>query len=370
VRQQSSPRKGPSKPKGVPKLKIIPNWSVVVFVPALNEADCIGDTIASLHTQTYPISKIVVIDDGSKDNTGGIAKRAGATVIRFERDDENNKPRSFNTALRQTDSDLFVTVDGDTFLAPDAIEKCVAKFDDPRVACASGTVIPRHIRSIWERARFFEYCYAFMVPKWAQAYLELIFVAPGCFSVHRREHCQAIGDFSNRTQGEDLDQTLRYLEAGYRVVHVPDAICEPIEPPTFKIFVRQLSRWSRVFLQNMKIRRRGLTIGTLGPQFNILAWTYILSGLVGPAAIGLVIYGLFRYPGYATYVIPGALLIQAIFTWLPALIKAAQLKKFWLAVSCLPAFMVGQYVGSVVYLYAFVMEVVFGISINVWHKGH
>jgi poly-beta-1,6-N-acetyl-D-glucosamine synthase len=54
-----------------------------------------------------------------------------------------------------------MAVDADTTLAPDATEKLLACFDDPDVAAASGAVLPRRVKSIWERGRYVEYLFVF-----------------------------------------------------------------------------------------------------------------------------------------------------------------------------------------------------------------
>jgi biofilm PGA synthesis N-glycosyltransferase PgaC len=55
---------------------------VTVIVPAYNEADSIADTIRSIQAQTVAPAEILVIDDGSTDQTGAVARALGATVIR------------------------------------------------------------------------------------------------------------------------------------------------------------------------------------------------------------------------------------------------------------------------------------------------
>ncbi|MPZ90646.1 MAG: glycosyltransferase [Actinobacteria bacterium] len=54
-----------------------------------------------------------------------------------------------------------MALDADTVPAPDALEKLLPSLDDPRVAAACSFVIPRHVRTVWERGRYVEYLFAF-----------------------------------------------------------------------------------------------------------------------------------------------------------------------------------------------------------------
>lgn len=71
-----------SSTAGVPVTRGARRPGVTVIVPAYNEADTVGDTILSLQRQTSPATEIIVIDDGSSDDTGEVARRYGVRVVR------------------------------------------------------------------------------------------------------------------------------------------------------------------------------------------------------------------------------------------------------------------------------------------------
>ena len=126
--------------------------SVTAIVPAYNEAEHIADTVRSLQQQDRPPDVILVVDDHSDDDTGPIAERLGATVLRPPRN-TGSKAGAQNYALSHVSTDYVMVLDADTTLAPDAIRRTLPAFDDAGVAAACGFVVPRHVRTIWERGR-------------------------------------------------------------------------------------------------------------------------------------------------------------------------------------------------------------------------
>src|SRR4051812_10735695 len=133
---------------------------VTVLIPAYNEAESVGDTIASLLAQTVAPAEIIVIDDFSSDGTGDVARACGVTVIRPPAN-TGSKAGAQNFALAQVTTEFTLAIDADTIVAPDAIERFMAVMADPSMAAACGFVVPRHVQSVWERGRYNEYLLAF-----------------------------------------------------------------------------------------------------------------------------------------------------------------------------------------------------------------
>src|SRR5689334_20063996 len=118
---------------------------LTVMVPAYNEAGSIAATILSLQRQTCPPHEIIVIDDGSTDDTAEVARSLGVTVLRPP-SNTGSKAGAQSFALPYVETELVMAVDADTTLAPDAIALLLPALDDPRVVAACGTVLPRHVR--------------------------------------------------------------------------------------------------------------------------------------------------------------------------------------------------------------------------------
>lgn len=270
--------------------------TVTVLIPAYNEAAVIADALRSLKAQTCPPDQVLVVDDGSSDDTGRIAASLGASVIRC-RANTGFKAGAINAGLPHVQSEWLVTMDADTMLAPDALERILAGALKHSVAAACGLVLPQRICTVWERARFIEYLLAFGVLKPVQDWYGHPMVASGCFALYKTETIRRLGGFPTDTVGEDLDLTWRLYRAGESVKYVSGAVCYPIEPQTFCLMRKQLGRWSHGFVQNIRLHGRGILDVPMLRSFVIVALLdSVLGGLLYLAMVPLLIltHG-FRY---------------------------------------------------------------------------
>ena len=98
--------------------------------------------------------------------------------------------------------------------APDAIQNLFEAVRNSDVAAASGYVLPRYVKSVWERGRYIEYLFAFSFFKPIQDYFERPLISSGCFSIYRTDALRDMGGWSNRTLAEDMDLTWTFYAAG------------------------------------------------------------------------------------------------------------------------------------------------------------
>lgn len=199
---------------------------LTVIIPAYNEAASIADTVRAVRAQTVTVHRVIVVADCSTDGTGAVA--AAAEVMRPARN-TGSKAGAQNLALADVESEFVMAIDADTTLAPDAIEKLLAAFDDCDVAAACGFVIPRHVDTLWERGRFIEYLMAFTFYKPIQDYYSKPLISSGCFSAYRTSVLKQVGGWSTRTLAEDVDLTWRFYQQGHSRVdgtrRAPAAAC-------------------------------------------------------------------------------------------------------------------------------------------------
>ena len=187
---------------------------VTVLVPAYNEAATIGDTLQSLLAQTIPAQEIIVIDDFSTDGTAEVARGYGVTVVRPAAN-TGSKAGAQNFAMPLVSTEFTMAIDADTIVAPDAIERFLEVMADGDVAAACGFVVPRYVRTVWERGRYIEYLLAFSFYKPIQDHFGKPLIASGCFSIYRTEVLLAHGGWNTRTMAEDMDLTWSmYARAG------------------------------------------------------------------------------------------------------------------------------------------------------------
>jgi biofilm PGA synthesis N-glycosyltransferase PgaC len=336
---------------------------LTVIVPAYNEAASITDTIKSIQTQTMPPEEIIVIDDFSSDNTGDLARKCGVTVLRRPAN-TGSKADAQNFALAHVHTPYVMAIDADTTLAPDAIAKLQVALHDPKIAAACGFVLPRHVKTLWERGRYIEYIFVFTLYKAIQDHYGKPMISSGCFSVYRTDVLNANGGWSTRTMGEDMDLTWTFYLAGHGVRYVPDAICYPIEPHDFTFMRKQLRRWSHGFVQNVRIHWRGiLEIPFLRMMVAVALWD---------ATFASVAY-IFLLPLLAVFISPFFLLCYLIdipAVVVPVLYTAIKRREVGRALTSLPGFFVLRFVNAIFLLRALWFELVMSKPLKVFEKGH
>lgn len=337
---------------------------LTVIVPAYNEEASVGETVESIFNQTCPPGRVIVVDDFSTDNTGEAARRAGAEVLRPERN-TGSKAGAQNFVLSAVDTKYTMAVDADTTLAPDAIERLIVALADTRVAAACGFVIPRNVRSIWERGRYVEYLLAFTFYKPIQDYYGKPMISSGCFSAYDTTRLKAAGGWSERTRAEDMDLTWTFYIQGHKVRFIPEAVCYPMEPHNFDFMGKQLKRWSHGFVQNVRLHWEDiLPIPLLRSIVGVSMWDAVIASMVYLIAI----------PILAIVFLNPLLLLAYIFdlpvVLVPVLAKGWARKEFWRALASVPSFFVLRTVNALYMVEAIWSEVVLRKPLLVYEKGH
>jgi cellulose synthase/poly-beta-1,6-N-acetylglucosamine synthase-like glycosyltransferase len=334
-----------------------------VIVPAYNEAETIADTVRSLQEQTVPPEEIIVVDDCSSDGTGDVARSLGATVIRPP-SNTGSKAGAQTFALPRVQTELAAAIDADTILAPDALERLLAAMENEEVVAACGFVLPRRVRSIWERGRYVEYLFAFTFVKQVQDYYQRPLISSGCFSAYRTEALRGVGGWSARTMAEDMDLTWTFHGAGQKVRFVPGAVCYPLEPHNLDFMHRQLRRWSHGFVQNVRLHWKNVAhVGYLRSLVAVAFWDAALAPLVYFLVIPLlaVLLGPLFLLGYV---------IDAPAVLVPVLVGALARRELGRALLSYPAFFVLRMLNAGEMLKALWLELVVRRPLEVYEKGH
>lgn len=336
---------------------------LTVLVPAYDEQDHVGDTVRSLLAQTVRPERIVVIDDCSTDDTAEVARAAGAEVVRPPQN-TGTKAGAQNFALQSVTTELTMAIDADTVLAPDAVERLLPVFDDESVAAGCGSVIPRHVRSVWERGRYIEYLLAFSFYKRVQDHYGRPLIASGCFSAYRTDVLRALDGWSTRTMAEDMDLTWRLYQAGWGVRFVPDAVSYPVEPHDFRFLAKQLKRWSHGFVQNVRLHWTGVRDQPyLRSLITLASWDGLLANLAF----------LVLLPMLAVLVSPWFLLgyvIDAPVLLVIVAFGALERGELGRALASFPAYYLLRVVNGLFMLRAAWTELVRRRPLTVYEKGH
>ncbi|MDX3798891.1 bifunctional polysaccharide deacetylase/glycosyltransferase family 2 protein [Streptomyces sp. AK04-3B] len=235
---------------------------VSVIVPAYNEKECIANTLKSLAKSTHPI-EIIVVDDGSTDNTSEISLEAaaalGMTNVRVIRQENAGKPAALNNGVRSARHDIVVMMDGDTVFEPDAVHQLVQPFADPNVGAVAGNAKVGNRDTVIGAWQHIEYVMGFNLDRRMYDLLRCMPTIPGAIGAFRREAVLDVGGMSEDTLAEDTDITIAMHRAGWQVVYQEHAKAWTEAPGSLKQLWSQRYRWSYGTMQALWKHRKSLT---------------------------------------------------------------------------------------------------------------
>ncbi|MEC8557516.1 MAG: glycosyltransferase [Planctomycetota bacterium] len=243
---------------------------VSAVIPAYNEEQGIEKTIRSLALQDYEKLEIVVVDDGSKDETLKIAQDVASEVndvdggirVRVLTQENGGKSSALNHGIREALGEILLTVDADSELATDAVSKAVRWFADPKVDAVAGQVKVSNRNTALTRLQNLEYLIGNTVYRRAQSLFRSVLLVPGPIAMFRIASLTDMVDDDSRssvflddTFAEDFEVTMAMLCKGKRIVYDPEAVAYTIAPNSLSTLVSQRYRWIR---GNMQVCRKFL----------------------------------------------------------------------------------------------------------------
>ncbi len=227
---------------------------VAVLIPAYNEEAVIVRTIRSVLNSDYKNLRVIVVDDGSTDRTAEVAREAYASeiasgLVQVLMKANEGKAAALNHALELTDEEVYVGIDADTVIAPDAISRLIPHFADPRIGAMAGNAKVGNKVNLWTRWQALEYITSQNFERRALDLFHVITVVPGAIGAWRTAPVKAAGGYPLNTVAEDADLTMHLLEMGYRVDYEDRALAFTEAPVDAKGLMRQRFRWSFGTLQ-------------------------------------------------------------------------------------------------------------------------
>jgi cellulose synthase/poly-beta-1,6-N-acetylglucosamine synthase-like glycosyltransferase/peptidoglycan/xylan/chitin deacetylase (PgdA/CDA1 family) len=272
--------------------------TVSVIVPAFREELVIIRTIESLLAQGYEGLEIIVVDDGSPDQTYEVSRRTfkDRSEVRVFRKENGGKSSALNFGLAYVRGDVVVALDADTLFPPGTIKALVAPLVDPRVGAVAGNAKVGNRLNLVTRWQAIEYVTSQNLDRRAFALLNCITVVPGAIGAWRRELVTAAGGFSDQTLAEDQDLTMTLLRQGWKIAYADRAIALTEAPDTLRALARQRFRWSFGTLQ-CAWKHRGVLLrpryGTMGLVAMPNIWIFqLLLPAISPAADLLFLWSL------------------------------------------------------------------------------
>ncbi|MEY2481248.1 MAG: hypothetical protein QOI04_2175 [Verrucomicrobiota bacterium] len=225
---------------------------VSVLIAAYNEAKVIAGTLrAVLATEYAGPLEVIVVDDGSKDETAAEVEAMAANDprIRLLRQENRGKARALQRGLAAVRNGIVVFLDADTHCQHDTLPRLLEPFADESIGAVSGHAKVGNLRSFIARCQALEYTCGFNLDRRAYTRWNCITVVPGAISAIRKSAIDAAGGLSLETLAEDTDLTLSLHKDRQRIVYVPSAIAWTEAPETVRTLARQRFRWAYGTLQ-------------------------------------------------------------------------------------------------------------------------
>jgi poly-beta-1,6-N-acetyl-D-glucosamine synthase len=274
---------------------------VSIILPAYNEGPVIDQAVRSLLRLDYPRYEVIIVDDGSSDDTAAKASRFegefDSVRVRVYSKTNGGKASALNLGLRMADYPFVVTMDGDSILSENTLRDSMHHFLREDVAAVAGNVKVGNRVNLLTRLQALEYVEGLNIPRRAQAAIRAVNIVPGPVGIFRRDVVLQLGGYDSDTFAEDTDLTLKILAAGWRVVYEERAVAYTEAPENILDLMKQRYRWTRGILQALaKYRgvvwsRKGdaaVRISIVNLLFEILLWpAFNIVGHLGFSIVAL-----------------------------------------------------------------------------------
>jgi len=251
---------------------------VSIIVPAYNEEKVLARTLEALIEADYADKEIIVIDDGSKDNTYSVASEFSRHGVKVVRRLNGGKFAALNTGIAVSSGEIIMTVDADSMVARAAITEMVRGFEDPQVGGVAGNLKVFNRNNLLTKLQALEYIVQIQIVRRAFENFGSLTVASGAFSAFRKSALEEAGYYDPDYLLEDFDMTIKMLKS-HQILHGSnEAICYTEAPETFRDVYRQRLSWFRGDFQNFWKHRDAF----FNPRFGImnkLTFPYMLLSM-------------------------------------------------------------------------------------------
>jgi len=230
----------------IPSAVTLDREPVSVLIAAYNEERTIVATVKSVLQSDYPVSEVIVVDDGSTDGTGQVVLDSfvGDSRVRLISKTNGGKASALNEGIRAAQNELLFSIDADTHVEPDAIGLLAARFTDKRVGAVAGNVQVGNVINLLTAWQDVEYRTSQNLDRRAYESLNGITVVPGAIGMWRKSAVVEAGGYTSDTLAEDMDLTWRLRRLDYVSATEPRAAAWTEAPETWKALFKQRFRWA------------------------------------------------------------------------------------------------------------------------------
>jgi len=286
---------------------------ISVLVPAYNEESTIADNIKSLLALNYPSHEVIVINDGSKDDTfkniveaynlkeisqpvryliktkkvKGIYKNIDIPKLTLVDKENGGKADALNVGINLSKYPVFTSIDADSMLESDSLVRVIMPFIEDKQTVAVGGIVrivngstikdgkveavglPKNALAMFQ---IVEYLRAFLTGRMGWDALGCLLIISGAFGAFRKDVVVHVGGYSSNTIGEDMElvvkihEYLRKNKTRYRIKFIPDPVCWTQAPEKIKDLRGQRRRW-QIGLMDSLFRHKELL---LNPRYGII----------------------------------------------------------------------------------------------------
>lgn len=238
--------------------------SLTVIIPAYNEGPMVLQSIESVAKADYPHDRleILVIDDGSKDDTWSYISQAAerhpslVTALRHERN--RGKREALALGFSRARGEVLVTIDSDSVIERDALLALAGPFRDPKIGAVAGRVeVYNRAHGIIPRMLHVRYMLSFDMLRATESVYRNVYCCPGALTglrasavrqvLDRWKNQQFLG--SRCTFGEDRAMTNYLLDSGYDTVYQRTAVVHTLVPISYAKLCKMLLRWDRSYVR-------------------------------------------------------------------------------------------------------------------------
>ncbi len=263
---------------------------VSIIIPVFNEAKIIERSVKSLMKLDYPNYEIIIVNDGSTDNTKEVAE----TLVGFNKGINNkvkisliNKPNggkssALNLGIKISNAEFVLCMDGDSLLTPPSLKMAVRHFVNPEIGAVAGNV------KVLNRGKFFtdlqalEYLEGLNMARSAQSSIKLVNIIPGPIGLFRKRAIESAGFYTSDTFAEDADLTLRILSKGWKINYEPNSISFTEAPVKLQQLLKQRYRWTRGILQSIRKHKKLMINPTIKFSDTFILWSMFYEALIWP----------------------------------------------------------------------------------------
>jgi cellulose synthase/poly-beta-1,6-N-acetylglucosamine synthase-like glycosyltransferase len=228
-----------------------PKPLVSVLIPAWNEEVGIIKTLESVLDTYYEKLEVIIINDGSTDNTHQLVDSFLEAYeknhflkpnVKYLDIENSGKAKALNKALKIATGEIVFTIDADSIMDRDTITNIVKRFDDPAVAAVAGHVIIGNKKKPLEIIQQLEYLCGFFFKR-ADSLFNSVYIIGGAAAAYRKSVLEKLGGFDHEIITEDIELSTRMLAHGYKTKYASDAVVYTEGPDEFKGLCNQRLRW-------------------------------------------------------------------------------------------------------------------------------